>query len=43
MDLSMTYSSDMINFGSVDLVGVLAQYLNALSLAASLPIPTPPA
>lgn len=43
MDLSMTYSADMIDFGSVDLVGVLAQYLNALSLAAALPLPTPPA
>jgi len=33
MDLSMTYSSDMIKFGSIDLVGVLASYLDALSLA----------
>lgn len=39
MDLSMTYSADMIEFGSVGLVGVLAQYLNALSLAAALPTP----
>lgn len=38
MDLSLTYSSEMIDFGSIDLVGVLASYLNALSLT-----PKPPA
>lgn len=38
MDLSLTYSSELINFGSIDLVGVIASYLNALSLAASLPV-----
>jgi len=32
MDLSLTYSSDLIDFGSIDLVGVLASYLDALSL-----------
>ncbi|WP_260985068.1 hypothetical protein [Prescottella equi] len=37
MDLSLAYSSDVINFGSIDLVGVFASYLNALSLAAGLP------
>ena len=38
MDLSLTYSSDMIKFGSIDLVGVLASYLDTLSLSANLPI-----
>ncbi len=38
MNLSLTYSSEMVSFGSVDLVGVIASYLNALSLAASLPV-----
>lgn len=37
MDLSLTYSSDLISFGSIDLAGVIASYLNALSLAAPLP------
>ncbi|MET3639256.1 hypothetical protein ABIC73_000813 [Prescottella equi] len=38
MDLSLTYSSELIGFGSIDLVGVFASYLNALSLAAPLPV-----
>ncbi|WP_278249728.1 hypothetical protein [Rhodococcus sp. ABRD24] len=41
MDLSLTYSSDMINFGSVNLVGILASFLNALSLDPD-PAPLPP-
>ncbi len=32
-DLSVTYSSDIVKFGSVDLVATFAQYLNALSVS----------
>lgn len=35
-DLSLTYSSDMVSFGSIDLVGTLAQYLDALSMNPTL-------
>ncbi len=28
---SLTYLSDLVNFGSVDLVGTIGKYLNALS------------
>ena len=31
-DLSFTYSADIVKFGSVDLVGAFAKYLNALSV-----------
>ncbi|MDH6676883.1 hypothetical protein M2284_001081 [Rhodococcus sp. LBL1] len=31
-DLSVTYSSDMVKFGSVDLVATFAKYLDALSV-----------
>ncbi len=33
LDLSLTYSSDLSNFGSVDLVATFTKFLNALSLA----------
>lgn len=32
-DLSLTYSSELAGFGSVDLVARFAKYLNALSVA----------
>ncbi|WP_277750169.1 hypothetical protein [Prescottella agglutinans] len=38
-DLSLTYSSDLVGFGSVDLVATFAQYLNALSLNPYPPLP----
>lgn len=38
MDLSMTYSADLIDFGSIDLVGIIASYLNALSLYPQPPV-----
>lgn len=31
-DLSLTYSSDIVKFGSVDLVSAFAKYLTALSV-----------
>ena len=40
-DLSLTYSADLVGFGSIDLVGTLAQYLNALSLNPNPPITNP--
>lgn len=33
LNLSLTYSSDISKFGSVDLVATFAKYLNALSVA----------
>lgn len=30
-DLSLTYLSDLVGFGSIDLVGAFGKYLNALS------------
>ncbi len=32
-DLSLAYSSDIVDFGSVNLVGTFAKYLNALSVS----------
>lgn len=37
-DLSLTYSSEIVGFGSVDLVGTFAKYLNALSVSPFAPI-----
>ncbi len=35
-DLSVTYSSDISKFGSVDLVATFTKFLNALSLAPTI-------
>lgn len=32
-DLSATYSSELVGFGSIDLVGTFAQFLDALSVS----------
>jgi hypothetical protein len=37
-DLSMSYLSDLVGFGSIDLVGTIAKYLDTLS---SYTKPTP--
>ncbi|CAM2863400.1 hypothetical protein RHDE110596_04495 [Prescottella defluvii] len=36
-DHSLAYSSDLIKFGSIDLVVVFAKYLNTLSTMNELP------
>ncbi|MFC9515355.1 hypothetical protein ACFTSD_06485 [Nocardiaceae bacterium NPDC056970] len=36
-DQSLAYSSDLIDFGSIDLVVVFAKYLNTLSTMNTLP------
>ncbi|BDQ19049.1 hypothetical protein RQN9TF_07565 [Rhodococcus qingshengii] len=37
-DLSMSYLSDLVGFGSIDLVGTFAKYLNTLSAYTPTPL-----